>query len=161
MPSLTSCLKLAAPHLRPEAIAAITTRVGALREEGLSAVEAGRKAVQEQLAGTETKLTEVTKAIDEGRELFAEPVAPDPAAAATVAQREVRETAGDVEMIAPDRLAQIEREFPDMLVELDDMPPMPARELLQKIDAEVAEELADAPLYKAAAECFLMHGMDA
>lgn len=57
------------------------------------------------------------------------------------------------------RLAEIEREFPDLQVMLDGMDkPMRLSDFLASVKAEADAELADAPLYQLAAECALLNG---
>jgi hypothetical protein len=57
------------------------------------------------------------------------------------------------------RLVEIERDFPGLKVQLDGMDaPVPMRELLDMVRAQADEEIADAPLMRLAAECFLTNG---
>ncbi|QAZ38425.1 hypothetical protein C1M51_02755 [Methylibium sp. Pch-M] len=57
------------------------------------------------------------------------------------------------------RLAEIERQYPDLQVMLDGMDkPMRLSDFLAAVKAETDAELADAPLYQLAAECALLNG---
>jgi hypothetical protein len=58
------------------------------------------------------------------------------------------------------RLAEIQRDFPDLEVMMDGMEkPMRLSDFLQQVKAQADEELAEAPLYEAAVQCALTNGM--
>jgi hypothetical protein len=141
--SLTSCLREAAEFLPPEQRAAILEAAARLRGEGMGVAEADAQAVREVLGKVDAGLKEVETARSEGRTLYE----PAPEQAAEVAAN-------------PSRVEEVTRQFPDMMVKMDDMDEaMPASEFIAMAKAEADEMVADAPLLQVAAECALLHGV--
>lgn len=143
MGSLTSCLREAAEFLAPEQRAAILEAAARLRGEGMGVADADAAAVREVLGTVEGNLKEVETARAEGRTLYE----PAPEQAAEVAAM-------------PSRVDEVTREYPDLMVRMDDMDEaMPASEFIAKAKAEADEMEADAPLIQAAAECAILNGV--
>lgn len=146
MASLTKCLREAAEFLQPATVARITGRAAELRKEGVEPGIAAQRAVTEAMNETDSALKTVETAEAEGRTLYEEPDQTDGKAAEVEA--------------APERLAAIEAQFPDLEVMLDGMErPMPLREFMARVREEAADEAADAPLHQRAVECALLNGL--
>ena len=95
------------------------------------------------LRKSQAGLKDVETARTEGRTLYE----PAPEQAAEVAAN-------------PSRVEEVTRQFPDMMVKMDDMDEaMPASEFIAMAKAEADDMVADAPLLQVAAECALLHGV--
>lgn len=144
--NLLACLKKAGEFLHPEDKAAILKLARQERAEGAGADDAARAAIARQLEGVGQSRAEI-----EANGL-PEPVAEEAAPGQDGAAAAEGDAAGA-------RLAEIDRQFPALLVRMDGMEQaVPLREFLKRVKAEAAEEAADAPLYQVAAECFLLNG---
>lgn len=138
MGSPTKCFAEARKFLPPEVMADIETRAAELRGEGMAAAEAARTAVSESLTVGKTRLDEVEAASASGRQLFDAEPAPE---------------------VASDPMSQVLAQFPDLRVQMDDMDQaVPLRELLDRVQREVDDDLAEVPLIEAAALCAIRTG---
>ena len=136
MGSLTTCLQAAGDILPPELKDAILAKAAELRQSGMKAAEADRKAVQEMLADNDGSLAEVEGAIKEGRVLY-----------------------GEQEQQAASAVDRIAIEQPDLQVKLPGSDKtMSVAEALEAARAEADEIASVSDLVKVAVECALSFG---
>lgn len=146
MASLTKCLQAAGELIPVETRAKITAAAEKLRKEGATTEEASRKAVAEVMGERQGALDEIDGAIKEGVTLYETPPPDTPGGKA------------EAEAALP-RVDPVARDFPDMMVKMDDMDaPMRVGDFLAAVKAEADEMAADAPLMELAAQCALING---
>jgi hypothetical protein len=131
-------------------------------------LEAGAKALQEA-AGPDAPAI-VARLIGEPTPARAAPDAVQPAdvtapnvppesPATAAAEASASPAASAEQSAAAGRIAQIEAQFPDLMVRMDgDEKALPLSEFLARAKAEADEMAADAPLMQVAAECALLNG---
>ena len=167
MPSLTTCLAQAANFLPPEVVSSITARAEQLRAEGMPPDQVARTAVQQHLERTATDLTAVETAARDGVTLYRPP---DPASQAPrndaqdMAEKSAKDpTKAEAERwssVTPDRIAQIQVDFPNLKVRAEEgADAVPAFEFLEAVKAEAARDAQDGELLMAAVQCALTNGL--